>query len=208
MRDVGSLRSRLHNVGAAASFAVFAVIAVLWIVSFWRADGLEYAHSLTILRATSGSGAIWLEWCKYPVSFPPKNGDETGRAVPDGLYLISDHWVANNQWWWDAWVGITFTSKADRTAWHWRFAGFGAAGFLGKHPQSQLPYLLRLFLFPHWFFAVATGVLPLQWIISRYRKAFRARNNRCVQCGYDLRATPDRCPECGAIARKTIKGAN
>jgi hypothetical protein len=49
--------------------------------------------------------------------------------------------------------------------------------------------------------AVAS-VLPIGWVGSNvWRKrqaATRARAGRCLQCGYDLRATPDRCPECGA----------
>jgi hypothetical protein len=59
-----------------------------------------------------------------------------------------------------------------------------------------------VFAAPYWFvFALAAG--PAVRELTRRRIAYsRRRRNRCVNCGYDLRATPSRCPECGALRER------
>ena len=61
-------------------------------------------------------------------------------------------------------------------------------------------------LFPRleawWPFAVAPFlVLFLLAFFDIRRRANRKRDGHCVQCGYDLHATPGRCPECGTNAK-------
>jgi hypothetical protein len=56
---------------------------------------------------------------------------------------------------------------------------------------------------PHWLIVAATALPPLFWTGRRARRQWvrsrRRRVGRCVNCGFDLRATPERCPECGVV---------
>jgi hypothetical protein len=66
----------------------------------------------------------------------------------------------------------------------------------GRYPDwyLQIPVLWTVGLN---FVPVALCIVPL---LRARRRRDRARQGRCVRCGYNLRGSPDRCPECGERA--------
>jgi len=85
----------------------------------------------------------------------------------------------------------------DPTTVKWKFAGFRvSAGIIGT-PNGRF----ELLLVPYWFVVgvcLASAAGPVRRRLVRWH---RSRNNRCPECGYDLRASVDRCPECGLVTR-------
>jgi hypothetical protein len=62
-------------------------------------------------------------------------------------------------------------------------------------------------IIPLWAIAMGTIFMPVAVLfaaIFRRGKVRRISSGLCINCGYDLRATPDRCPECGTIPEKAI----
>jgi hypothetical protein len=66
----------------------------------------------------------------------------------------------------------------------------------------------REILMPHWFPAIVF-LLPsasfLPGYIKRRRRKLRIRHGLCINCGYDLRASPNQCPECGTESTKVTE---
>ena len=57
---------------------------------------------------------------------------------------------------------------------------------------------------PFWFLFVLFGAMPARAIVRRVRERRFLCADRCKQCGYDLRASPQRCPECGTLRRVSL----
>jgi hypothetical protein len=55
---------------------------------------------------------------------------------------------------------------------------------------------------PHWLLLLFLSIAPLNWLLGQ-RQRKRKEMGLCLNCGYDLRATPDRCPECGTSVKMT-----
>lgn len=51
---------------------------------------------------------------------------------------------------------------------------------------------------PHWLPLGLLCIPPLLAARIRLRQWRRKRNGLCLNCGYDLRGSPEGCPECGA----------
>jgi hypothetical protein len=109
----------------------------------------------------------------------------------------------------DSWRSTTRTSPGVRVT------GFDAFGFGVGHlatnwstapPASEWTNRSHTAArAPHWFVVLVLLIPPtfttrrlLRTRLARQRRAAQ----RCLACGYDLRASPDRCPECGMPAAK------
>lgn len=57
------------------------------------------------------------------------------------------------------------------------------------------------------FMGPALGLIAL-WYDRKRLKDEQREAGRCVNCGYDLRATPNRCPECGTVVTTSVAAVN
>jgi hypothetical protein len=76
----------------------------------------------------------------------------------------------------------------------WNKLGFELHKYEQRGPASTF---ISAITFPYWLPLMALACSPSFRLVGLVRKHRRKTLNKCVTCGYDLRATPDRCPECG-----------
>ena len=69
-----------------------------------------------------------------------------------------------------------------------------------RPPDEETPWMVTVLAPVSYYFAflAALVLVPAVSVYRALRARHRSSQDCCVNCGYDLRATPGRCPECGA----------
>jgi hypothetical protein len=173
-----------------ASLICFLGVATLWVRSRWAIDSMSIICSRNTPRGwlfvnlglvstgdrfNADSTVICtrdpsiLRWLK-PMPFGP-------RVVSHSHERLTGFDVeprrATPRWW----NRLGFSYERDRLAPPWESGG-----------------TVR---FPHWFLLPFFAAMPLLSVWRARTRRRRVREGLCVNCGYDLRASPQRCPECG-----------
>jgi hypothetical protein len=158
----------------------------LWVRSYWRADSILHvsvdrgapvwvAHEVV---ARTFGGAVGFEISR--VWFDPRVAPfplSTVVTVPEG------------------WSRLTEVYEVEPQAF-----SFEVTSIANPNEVYGGRYIVKRIHFPIWLPALLFGFAPAWWVLGPYRRqAKRRKLGLCLNCGYDLRASPERCPECGMI---------
>jgi len=218
---------RIFTVASALSLLLCVGAIVLCVRSFWAADGRSLASPdlgdkgfdvrfLFSARGTLGYRMWRIEEQEIPAdpSVPANAGLISLSYV--GIQIHAENADSPRAWFWtqDPVELLSLNGSLGATPEPGkRQVNVSALGFLFRrldtsdpytpaaYSQSVLHYADRVVGIPHWLVAGLAAIMPVAWL-RRARICRRLVKGLCVQCGFDLRATPDRCPECGTPVRK------
>lgn len=195
----------LRNILTALSLLLFTAVVAAWVCGWnspahfhffqWQEDQDETQYDPVHLGITARAGILRLERICSPMAPQAPPGKKLihcidwyigPRNMSERCYVRRNCPIAfvEPEQAWKSWPVIL------RVGLHQHMEGCG--------------YEMRVISFRCWFVAIAFAVFPLYRFAARQRRRRRiaiARQGRCINCGYDLRATPDRCPECGTVAK-------
>ena len=173
---------RLVNVLTTLSLLLFVAVAALWVRSYSSRDNLAWTNDQGDGHfLSSPGGGSGLEWSRRRVGPLVESGhrlDWRAEAIDPRLIYVSIRPSRLGFGTETFSIIINTTRGAERVEW---------SGVV----------------VPFWALLVVLGALPAaRWGAAaiRRRKRARAAAGLCLNCGYDLRATPGRCPECGSAA--------
>jgi len=174
-RAILILLDKLSVVACALWLPACLMMAVVWVRSYWVADSMwaNQPNSVRALIVSRGSVRYFRQVVLQTAPFRiMANRGHNAQPAGAGEGRLSESGMAT------AWDHAGFGYAAGSDAYGWR----------------------RIVQAPCWAI-VGSGLVPVGWPLHRRkRRLARLRaQNRCVRCGYDLRATPDRCPECGNV---------
>jgi 4-amino-4-deoxy-L-arabinose transferase-like glycosyltransferase len=196
------LRRWLFNVLAALSLLLCIVTAAMWTIAkqhqrLWYYHHVE--HQAAEIRVQHGIygwdqyGLIvysnetdYLYGQTYDRDFHPQ-GQPTEQDIAQAGKMANDPNVG--------------TLIDPLVGWRFRWAIIGSSVVTTYQRLTLYSRYTRMVVIPYYRLLLLALLLPTAWLVGGVRRsrrqAHRRANNLCLNCGYDLRATPDRCPECG-----------
>ena len=181
------------------SLLLLVATVVLWVRSYWVADGLMRQFGGWTVFTGASRGTLY-EFRTGPLP----NGQPASLALG---YQRQPAYPVIRRRAWPGEPGVRHEGGALGFAW---FVTDGGTSNSVKVPGPPLPpgisigavtfALARQFCVPYWSLAILFALPPVACLATshhRRRQRLLQQERRCRKCGYDLRATPDRCPECG-----------
>ncbi len=187
---------RLFTVLAVFSLILCAAITAIAVRSYWVGDQIYRSRWMFTPAPGNPSATRMHETAVFLIS--SRGGLAVEVRLQDSIYPRKSFAMAD---WEHPTLECSWKTDPEpkypavdavKTPWRWLGCGYWIARYGSGYTASS-----RRVWFPAWFVVGALALCPGIWISRRLRIRRRAREGRCLQCGYDLRASTERCPECG-----------
>ncbi|MGA2499839.1 MAG: hypothetical protein ABSH20_19045 [Tepidisphaeraceae bacterium] len=138
------------------------------------------------------------------IQVPPDGRTQFIASHQSRLYLAISGYVLDDRHrlWIDGTVGTWETGQDllnELTTSAKNTAAFGPAGFAAGATDIAGGGRWCILWIPQWLPVGLLSIWPATRLRTLVRRWRRHRKGQCLECGYDLRATPERCPECGKV---------
>jgi hypothetical protein len=212
---VKRFRQCVSNGAVGVSLLLFVATAGLWVRSYWHWEFVKWTHDFhfeqQVTRLQPGilwfRGKISFSFFEIHVNTPRQiaglesyyqwhpHGFEVGTQSDADADRADDEEIAMQPW----------STRTIALAMPTSPAPLGFQVSWRVNHQATLDYGTYTNFYvtlPFWFSLIVSSLLPLRWLSGRERRRRRYSRMQCIECGYDLRATPGQCPECGTTRVK------